>query len=37
MLLSQDLRGLLPAYVPGKPIEEIEQVLAIHAKLASND
>ena len=36
-LIPQYLRGL-PAYVPGKPIDEVERELKIHAiKLASNE
>src|SRR5438552_12933256 len=36
-LIPEYLRGL-PVYVPGKPIEEVERELKIHAvKLASNE
>src|SRR5260370_41556937 len=36
-LIPDYLRGL-PVYVPGKPIEEVERELKIHAvKLASNE
>ena len=36
-LIPEYLRGL-PVYVPGKPIEEVERELNIHAiKLASNE
>src|SRR5438876_11466318 len=36
-LIPDYLRGL-PVYVPGKPIEEVERELQIHAvKLASNE
>jgi histidinol-phosphate aminotransferase len=36
--LIPDYLGGLPAYVPGKPIEEVERELKIHAvKLASNE
>src|SRR5215469_16046472 len=36
-LIPDYIQGL-PAYVPGKPVEEVEQDLKIHAvKLASNE
>src|SRR6266403_6008326 len=36
-LIPEYIRGL-PAYIPGRPIEEVERELAIHAiKLASNE